>query len=146
MMNSCTFIGHRECLQDIRAVLYETIETLITEENIRTFYVGTHGQFDRIVYSVLSDIECKHDINVVVVLAYLNSKANVYYDLEKTEYPSELDGVPMKYAIRKRNEYMLRRSRFLVCYLNNPYTNTYKFVETAKRLGMEIINLGTLRI
>ena len=144
-MNSCTFIGHRDCSQEIKQELYSTIEMLIVKENVRVFYVGTHGGFDRIVYHVLTELERKYDIEVIVVLAYLNDR-NVYYDTNKTLFPNGLEGVPQKYAIRKRNEYMLKRSQYMLCYVNNTYSNADKFISTAKHLGMQIINLGELII
>ena len=50
-MASCTFFGHRDCPSSIRGVLTAEIEQLISHHQVSTFYVGTHGNFDRMVYS-----------------------------------------------------------------------------------------------
>lgn len=141
-MSSCTFIGHRDCPQEIKDKLYATIEELIVCHNVNMFYVGTQGSFDRYVYSTLCLLEKKYDISVVVVLAYLNKFVGVYYDISKTVFPCELDSVPYRYAIIKRNEYMIRHAQYMVCYVNNNVSNSHKFVATAKKLGLHIINLG----
>lgn len=144
-MISCTFIGHKDCSQEIIQSLSMTIESLIIRDKVGAFYVGTHGNFDRLVYSVLGELAKKYDIRIIVVLSYLNN-SNVYYDMSDTEFPAELEKVPPKYAIKKRNEYMLKRSKYLVCYINNAYSNAYKFITFAKRLNIQIINLGELQI
>ena len=47
-MKSCFFIGHREADERLLPRLELEIEKLIAEENIRYFYVGGYGGFDRI--------------------------------------------------------------------------------------------------
>ena len=144
-MYSCTFIGHKDCSQEIMQSVSMTIESLIIREKVRVFYVGTHGNFDRLVYNVLDKLAKIYDIRIIVVLSYLKN-SNVYYDMSKTEFPVELEKVPPKYAIKKRNEYMLKRSKYLVCYINNAYSNSYKFITIAQRMNIQIINLGELQI
>ena len=48
MKKSCFFIGHREADERLLPLLSETIERLITEENVSYFYVGGYGGFDRV--------------------------------------------------------------------------------------------------
>ena len=40
-MNSCTFIGHRNCPEVIKDKLYNVIEKLILEKNVTIFYGKT---------------------------------------------------------------------------------------------------------
>lgn len=58
-MRSCTFIGHRDCSSEIVLKLYNVIEALILKEQIKCFYVGNHGGFDKCVYTVLCDLKKK---------------------------------------------------------------------------------------
>ena len=74
VMRSCTFIGHKDCPQEIKEKLCETVEDLIVNSDVRRFYVGTHGSFDRLVYKVLCDFESKYEIEIIVVLSYLYHK------------------------------------------------------------------------
>lgn len=71
VMSVCTFIGHRECPQDIKDVLYTNIEKLIINFGVKVFYVGTQGRFDRYVYDTLCLLKNKYNVKIVVVLAYL---------------------------------------------------------------------------
>lgn len=141
-MRSCTFIGHKDCPQEIKEKLCETVEDLIVNSDVRRFYVGTHGSFDRLVYKVLCDFESKYEIEIIVVLSYLYNKKDVYYDLSKTVFPEEVDKADKKYAIIRRNEFMIKRSQVLVCYVNNMVSNSYKYMTQASKKGLRIINIS----
>ena len=96
-MSICTFIGHRHCPETIRTVLRESIMELIKNKGITRFYVGTHGEFDRMVYEVLCEIEFSHRIDVYVVLAYINrTEGYLYYDCNKTIFPDVLTKTPAR--------------------------------------------------
>ena len=61
-------------------------------------------------------------------------------------FPDELTKVPLRYAIRRRNSYMIERSDYVVTYLNTPYSNTIANVEEAIRKKKVVINLGDYSI
>ena len=109
---------------------------------MKTFYVGTNGNFDRLVYNILIELRCIYDIKINVVLAYLNKNDTAYYDENLTIFPSVLEMTPPKYSILKRNEYMLDNSGFLICYINNSFTNSYSIAKKALRMNIKVINLG----
>lgn len=75
-----------------------------------------------------------------MVLAYLENN-NRYYDMNDTIFPSVLDNVPLRYAINKRNIYMIEQSEYMVCYLNHTFTNTYKYVKKAISKKLKIYNI-----
>lgn len=56
-MKSCFFIGHRETDEKILPKLVDTVRKLITEENVRCFYVGGYGGFDRIAASAVKSVK-----------------------------------------------------------------------------------------
>ena len=142
-MYSCCFIGHKNCPKTIEATLLDALEKLITEYSVTTFYVGTQGSFDRLVYNSLCYFETLYKINIKVILAYLNKEnGETYYDMKKTFFPDELTNTPPRFAIRKRNSYMINKSDFVVTFLNDSLSNTYTNVEEAKRKNKIIINIG----
>ncbi|MEE0928706.1 MAG: hypothetical protein UIG59_05910 [Acutalibacteraceae bacterium] len=146
-MYGCTFIGHKNCSEEIKTLLVTTIKRLIEEKTVTTFYVGTEGNFDKYVYTVLCQIAKEYDIKIIVVLAYLKPKAEwVYYDQEKTIFPDELTKTPIKFAIKRRNSYMIDKAEYLVTYLNTSTSNTYTNVEEAIKKKKKIINLGHYNI
>ena len=68
---SCFFIGHREADERLLPRLELTIERLIAEENVRYFYVGRYGGFDRIAAAAVKHAKQKYpDITLMLVLPY----------------------------------------------------------------------------
>lgn len=146
-MKSCCFLGHSRLYDEIKPQLTNAIEQLIMKEGVTRFYVGTQGSFDKLVYGVLCELEEKHQISIVVVLAYLNQeKETPYYDLEKTIFPDILTKTPFRFAISKRNAYMIENSEYLVTYINTPFSRAYANIEQAINKKKHIINLGTYTI
>ncbi len=146
-MPACTFIGHRNCSEDMKEKLQTILEDLIIKEKVDLFYVGNQGRFDRLVYQVLCDLENKYDIKTRVVLPYLNQKnEDIYFDFCKTIFPETITKTPPRFAIHKRNDYMLQKSEYLICYLEFTFSNTYTFVEKAKKQNIKIINIGSFPI
>ena len=48
-MATCTFFGDRTVSKSIQPLLKKTIEDLIIGSNVDVFYVGNHGEFDKLV-------------------------------------------------------------------------------------------------
>lgn len=146
-MNGCCFIGHKNCPDNIKPFVFKTVEDLVLNKEVKRFYVGTQGNFDKIVYEVLIELEKKYSIQLFVVLAYLNNNKQLnYYEDNKTIFPDELTNSPPRFAILKRNNYMINESEYVVCYLNNPFSNSYKNIEYAINRKKTIINLGEYNI
>lgn len=146
-MKCCCFIGHKRCPREIKERLLKTIETLIVESGVTHFYVGTQGGFDKLVYDILCELEERHTIQTTVVLAYLNnSHEKVYYDTEKTIFPDELTKTPLRFAISKRNSFLINRCEYLICYLETPFSNTHNIVREALKKKKEVINIGSFDI
>ena len=61
MTKTCCFFGHREVTHNIRGKLIEIIDNLITEKDVKEFYVGNQGQFDSMVYSVVQSSTTQSD-------------------------------------------------------------------------------------
>lgn len=146
-MSTCAFIGHSDCPEGVKEKLLLEIENLIVNEKVDKFYVGTHGAFDRLVYEVLCELEKKYKIIIKIALAYLNRENELtYYDTNKTIFPDCVAKVPPRFAITRRNNYMLQKADYLICFLNHQFSNTYEFVLKAVKKNIKIINLGNLAV
>lgn len=139
---TCCFIGHREVLHDIRANLTAQIEKLIIDGLADNFLVGNHGAFDSMVYSVLKELHKKYPhITYSAVLAYLPNKYIKEKYGDNTIYPDALEFVPKRFAILKRNEWMVKNSSFMICYVYKTVGNSIKLVDMASKKGLEVINI-----
>lgn len=140
-MLTCTFFGHRECYGLDDEVLQAAIEKLITTQGVDTFYVGNQGQFDAMVYRCLKQLQKRYpQIHIAVVLAYLPIGKREGEALADSMYP-EIEGHP-RFAVERRNKWMIGESDYCVCYVNHTWGGAYKFAWQAKRHGLSIINLG----
>ena len=139
---TCCFFGHREVTNNIRDKLTAIIEKLIAEDGVTDFYVGHQGQFDSMVFYVLKELKAKYPkIRYTVVLAYMPDEhiKDVYGN--DTLFPDGMENVPKKYAISKRNDWMIQQSGFAVCYVHKITGGAAKFREKAEKKGLRIIDV-----
>ena len=140
--NAACFFGHREVTHNIREKLTAIIESLTTEDNVTEFYVGHQGQFDNMVYSVLKELKANYPhIRYTVVLAYMPDEHIKEVYGEDTLFPDGMEKVPKKYAISKRNDWMIRQSGFAVCYVHKITGGAAKFREKAEKKGIRVIDV-----
>lgn len=135
-MKSCFFIGHREADEKLLSKLKDTVERLITEEDVAYFYVGGYGGFDRIsAYTVIRAKQRYPHISLMLVLPYHPAERPVEtpdgYD--GTYYPEGMEDVPKRYAIVRVNKIMVNVSDWLVCYVRHGASNSRNLLEYAKR-------------
>lgn len=135
-MKSCFFIGHREADEKILPKLVDTVRKLITKENVRCFYVGGYGGFDRIAASAVKSVKRDYlDISLMLVLPYHPAERPIEtpYGFDGTYYPEGLEGTPKRYAITRANRLVLDSSDWLICYVKHGASNAQKLYEYAKR-------------
>lgn len=146
-MPACTFFGHSECYGLEEKILERAIEELILK-GVDTFYVGHQGNFDSMVLSYMKKLKETHrSISFSVVLAYMptqKSGYNAYYDC--SIYPEGLELGPPRFAIERRNKWMIEKADFCLCYINHSWGGAYKFAKQAKKKGLIVINIGGVEL
>ena len=109
-----TFCGHGDYHgnKEVKHWLRETVEALI-QRGADDFLLGGYGGFDACAASVVWDLKQFHPhIHSTLVLPYLDRKVDATkYD--DTFYPP-LEKVPKRYAISKRNEYMVNKAEMIM--------------------------------
>ena len=137
----CTFFGHKDAPSSIKMRLEEIIEALINE-GVKNYYVGNNGNFDFYVQGVLENIVKKHnDIRFSVVLSTINETA-IGTKQKYTVFPEGLENALPKFAISKRNDWMINNSQIVITYVRHNFSNSHKWLEKAKNKGLRVINLG----
>ncbi len=118
-MKTVTFCGHRIIESQDRKIitqkLFEELENLI-KQGATEFLLGGYGSFDMLCAVVIDDLKIKYsDIKSILVIPYLNREYDTrLYDY--TEYPP-IEKTPLKFAISKRNEYMVNKSDVVISYV-----------------------------
>lgn len=133
---SCFFIGHREADERLLPRLELIIDRLISEENVRYFYVGGYGGFDRIAAAAVKRAKQKHpDITLILVPPYHPAERPIDTPngFDGTYYPEGLENTPRRYAIVRTNKIMVDTCEWLLCYVRHGASNSSNLLEYAKR-------------
>ena len=134
-----TFCGHKE-VYDAEAVehwLRQVCSDLIAQ-GADEFLCGGYGRFDYLSATVLRDLKQQHPtIRLILVLPYLNS--TILTDgYDETIYPP-LESVPKKFAISRRNEWMVLESDIIVAYVLRDFGGAEKTLQYARRKKKKIV-------
>ena len=137
-----TFFGHRNAPSNIRPSLKTVIADLIEHHQATLFYVGNQGAFDRMVQGVLYELKTDYpQIRYYIVLAYLPNERSNGPDPALTIYPDGLETTPRKFAISKRNRWMVERADAVVTYVFRPFGGAAQFKALAEKKKKQIIEL-----
>ncbi len=139
-----TFFGHGDAPQEISADVKTVLKNLIEEDGAQRFYVGNRGNFDRIIARVLSEFcEIYPHITCCIVLEYMprTTKENELRNLD-TILPYEIAAAMPRFAISKRNEWMLENSDLVVTYVWRSFGGAAKYKEMAIRKGKRVIEIA----
>lgn len=131
-----TFCGHREVQEPekVQKWLYETVSGLILE-GADVFYLGGYGGFDRMALSVVNKTKEAHPgVRSILVLPYLDRSMDLdAYD--GSIYPP-LEKVPQRYAISRRNRWMVDQADVVVAYVIHEWggaATTLRYAEAKRK-------------
>ena len=128
-----TFCGHSKINQtDGFSRWLDAILPSLIEGGVTTFYLGGYGAFDGLAAAaVRRQKETYPHIELILVLAYLNRDIDASrYD--STTYPP-LEKVPPRYAIVKRNEWMVCESSVVISGVTHSWGGAARTLEFAQR-------------
>ena len=144
-MSTCTFFGHRDCPEAIKPKLKAVLIDLIENRSVNLFYVGRQGAFDSVVRSVLRELSQKYPhIDYAVVLERLPGKQDAADDPFRTILPEGMEQIHPRFAIDRRNAWMVRQSTFVVAYVTHAWGGAAKFMQMAIRQKKTVINLAEI--
>ena len=134
-----TFCGHRDITQrsELHEWFYQCVEQLILD-GATDFYLGGYGTFDAMAASVVRSFKRQYPFSrSILVLPYLDRKVDATcYDM--TTYPP-LETVPKRYAILRRNQWMVDAADVVVAYVRYEWGGAAQTLAYAKRKKKRII-------
>lgn len=139
----CTFFGHRDAPSKMEGTIRATIERLVLE-GVTFFYVGNNGNFDNMVHRQLKQLSVEYPyIRYYVVLAYMPTVKDELdiTDYSKTIYPEGLESVPPRFAISKRNEWMIEKADIVVTYVKYSTGGAAQAKKLAERKGKTVMTV-----
>ena len=145
-----TFVGHGTLHIDenLSNKIVATIKNNITGKENITFYCGGYGDFDNHCASICRELKKEICCEVVFVTPYITpsqqEKMKYLIDAklyDSTVYPPIENALP-RYAITKRNEWMVSEADLVIAYVSRTYGGAFKTLEYARRKKKAIINLA----
>ena len=142
MKMKITFCGYKDVAdrESVERWLFSVCSELIAQ-GADEFYLGGYGGFDHMCAAVLRELKnANPHIRLVLVLPYLNN--SILTDgYDETVYPP-LEFVPRRFAISRRNEWMVMESDAVVAYVTHGWGGAAKTLEYARRKKKKILLFG----
>ena len=146
-----TFIGHSNLsgVVGLEERLRREILSRVPKTGKVLFYCGGYGEFDTLCARVCRSLKGNFpESEILFVTPYLTEsyQKKLSYILEEKLYDSvlypPLEGVPYKYAISKRNEWMVREADLIFSFVTVPTGGAAKTLAYARRRKKEIVDLA----
>lgn len=144
-MKRVTFCGHGNIpsadKEKIKSVLRNTIENLIASQGTTEFLLGGYGDFDGMSARTVRELKDKYPhITSTLVIPYIDRDYNTeLYD--GSVFPP-IESVPKRFAISKRNEWMVQSSDIVIAYVKYSWGGASKTLDFARRKKKVIFNIA----
>ena len=145
-----SFAGHAHLYlsEKVKEIVKKQIRNQITDEENIVCYLGGYGDFDKLCACACRELKKElPQIEVVLVVPYMNlseqakMKEQLRCGLYDTLLYPPIEHIPPKFAISKRNEWMMTNADLIIVYINHSYGGAYKSFQIAKRQKKNIINI-----
>lgn len=144
------FFGHNDArltVEEIKTLKNMIMNIITTNDNVE-FFLGGYGTYDYTCAKILKNIKSELDnfksffISPYQNQVYLKNKFNKdLYD--GCIYPP-IENTPKRYAILKRNYWIIDNCDYLIFYFTHTFGGTAKALEYAKRKKVKFINLAKI--
>lgn len=148
-----TFVGHSSVFgdRDVKALVTEQIERIISKDESAVCFLGGYGQFDQICAYACKELKKNHPkVQTVLVTPYITlSEMEKIKEMinegmyDEVIYPP-IENTPKRFAISKRNEWMIKSADIVIAYVKTSHGGAYKSLQIAKRQKKRIINICDL--
>ncbi len=147
------FAGHSfiSSKKKVKEMIKEQIRNNTIDVKLVTCYLGGYGDFDEISACACRELKQEYNnIEMVYVTPYIRLSEQVKieemqrYALYDTSIYPPIENVPLRFAISKRNEWMMANADLIIAYVNRSHGGAYKSLQVAKRKKKKIINVYDL--
>ena len=135
------FIGHGDAPYSLKNKIKNEIVELIKTKNASIFLNGGMGNFDIMCAECVKELQQDFPhIKSIIVLPYLNFSGYNINLFDENIYP-DLETIPPRAAIVKRNEWMVKHSGFALCYVTKSVGGAVKTFKLAEKNSLFMVNL-----
>ena len=148
-----SFTGHASvCSNDrVKELIKEQMRNNIGNAEYIGCYLGGYGGFGEICARACRELKKEYGgIELIYVTPYrsLSEQAKIkemlsYGWYDTSIYPP-IENVPYRFAISKRNEWMMANADIVIAYVKRSYGGAYRSLQVAVRKKKKIINICDL--
>lgn len=142
-----SFFGHSMALpyEKYEDKVMKLLEDVSKGQHV-DFYLGGYGNFDAFGLQCARQFKKKHpDTKILLICPYIGKWLDNQKDYIKTYYDGtiypEIEHVPLKFAIVKRNEWMVRQADYIIAYVFKHHGGAYKALLCAHKHNTPYTNL-----
>lgn len=111
----CSLMGESYTPPEIRDLLKEKLTGFVEEKGVDFFYIGDHGDFEKMALSVVKELCGTYPhIGYSVVLTHRHEQND--NDLSNVVYPEGIEALPEDAALSFRNIWMIDRADIAIVY------------------------------
>ena len=140
----CSLFGHSYILFLDRNLIFDTIKSAV-DRGYRTFYVGRHGEFDKLALQICKEIKNKYcpDMKIYLVFTSMTDMVRNKSGLCNMDCLYEIENVHYKRRITFTNQRMAECCDLVICYADEEVVDSgaARAVRYARKIGKEVINL-----
>lgn len=143
----CSFFGHRDAVNCPEILIKDCVRELVIK-GVHSFWCGGYGNFDACCARVVHGLKKEYpEIELIYILPYLSGHhINGIEMYDGTIYPEGLESVPPRFAIARRNQWMIKNSDVIVAWVDHTWGGAYTACLGAAKQGKKIINLTGMKI
>ena len=95
------------------------------------------------VYKTLEGLSKRYPISFAIALAYMPGAKDEYYEEKHTILPEGIETAPRRFAISRRNKWMVEQADYVVTYVRNTIgSGAAQYKELAEKKGKKVINIS----
>ena len=146
-----TFIGHRSLYDAVGMLekIKNVLDEIIKKDEKTVFLLGGYGEFDAECAKACRQIAKENaSCELVLVTPYMTEshlkkvKEMMTSKIYDTVLYPPLEQVPLRFAISKRNEWMIEQSDVIITFVRHSYGGAYKSLLYAQRKKKKMIHLA----
>jgi uncharacterized phage-like protein YoqJ len=137
------FFGHSDFVKtsELEEKMMSVLQSLVADEPAELFF-GGYGSFDRFALECGKKYKREHpNVKLSLVVPYLNREFDNSEGCDEIIYPP-LEDTPPRFAISKRNQWMVEQADSIVAYVNRSVGGAFKALQYARRKNKPITNLA----
>ena len=145
-----SFAGHSfvASSEAVKEIVKEQLRKNIIGGAPVSCYLGGYGSFDEICAGACRELKRENiELELIYVTPYMSlseqqkiKEMKAYGLYDDSLYPP-IENVPQRFAISRRNEWMMSNADLVIAYVNRNYGGAYQSIEVARRKGKKIINV-----